>query len=68
MAGQATTTFPQPAASHFCRMTSRTLLSVTKFVQPALQGESDEGTCCAHWPAAPAVQLLAPINTAAYWD
>ena len=68
MAGQATATIPQPAVSHFCRMASRTLLSVTNSVQPELQGESDEGTCSAHWPAAPAVQLLAPINTAVYWD
>ena len=67
MSGQSVGTFPQPAASHSFRMESRTLLSVTNVVlQPALHGESDEGTAVPHWPVAPAVQLLAPINTAAY--
>jgi hypothetical protein len=46
-------------------MTLRTLWSVTKSTQTE-QGESEEGTACAHWPAAPAVQVFAPIITAAY--
>ncbi len=49
-------------------MLPRTLLSVTNTVQPVLQGERPAGTCWAHWPVAPAVQLLAPSNTAAYSD
>src|SRR3954471_24420675 len=47
-------------------MTSRTVLSVTNSVHPELQVERNEGTCCSHWPAEPAVQLLVPISTAAY--
>jgi hypothetical protein len=67
MRGQETgAAFPQPAASHSFRMESRTLLSVTSSMQLEKHGESEGGTALPHWPAAPAVQLLAPINTAAY--
>jgi hypothetical protein len=47
-------------------MESRTLVSVTSSLQPVMHVESEGRTDFAHWPAAPAVQLLAPINTAAY--
>jgi hypothetical protein len=49
MSGQRTGTSAQPAAVHFCRMASRTLLSLTKSVQLG-QGESETGTSCAHCP------------------
>jgi hypothetical protein len=66
MSGQMVIASPHLAASHSSRMASRTLLSVTSSVQPAWQGDSEEGTCRAHWAVAPAVQVLAPISTAAY--
>src|SRR3954453_605948 len=68
MAAQRATVFRQPPASHLCRMTSRTLLSVTNSVQPELQVERNEGTCCAHWPAAPGGPPPAAIKTAACWE